>query len=96
MDEKRRWNGLECDTGIRDRGTIRKERVTRNGITGQSRREQLQLESTGNVNGTFRETLVLEIAHKIAGSSISIRKMSLRSLWRGRPPPKRKKKLCTE
>jgi hypothetical protein len=75
---------------------LRKEGTTGNGIRGQSRRQQLQLESTGNVNETFREILGLEIAYKIAGSSVRIRKMSARSLWRGRPPPKRKKKLHME
>jgi hypothetical protein len=41
----------------------------------------------GPVNGTFMETIGLEIEKRIAGSSIRIRKMSVRTLWRGRPPP---------
>jgi hypothetical protein len=67
----------ECNNGIRDRGAIwqlhlRKERTTGNGIREQSSRQQLRLESTGNVNKTFRETLGLEIAKRIARSSIRI------------------------
>jgi hypothetical protein len=34
------------------------------------------LGSKGNVNETFRKTLGLEIAKRIAGSSVRIRKMS--------------------
>jgi hypothetical protein len=49
-----------------------------------------------NVNETFRETLGLEIAKRIARISIRLWKMSVRSLWRGRPPPKRKKRQYTE
>jgi hypothetical protein len=34
-----------------------------------------------------------EVMKRIARSSIRIRKMSVRALWRGRPPLKRKKRL---
>jgi hypothetical protein len=37
---------------------------------------------------TFRETLGLEIAKQIARSPIKIQEMSVRTLWRGQPPPK--------
>jgi hypothetical protein len=40
--------------------------------------------------GIFKETLELEIAKRIARSSVRIRKMSVRTLWRGRPPLKQK------
>jgi hypothetical protein len=36
----------------------------------------------GNVNETFRETLGLEIAKKIAGISNRLWKMSIRTLWK--------------
>jgi hypothetical protein len=98
---RRRRKDENCNNGIRDRGAtrqlrLRKERTTGNGIRGRSRRQQLRLESTGNVNETFKETLGLEIAKKISGSSARIRKICVRTLWRGRPPPKRNKKLHTE
>jgi hypothetical protein len=35
-----------------------------------------------NINESFRDTLGLEIAKRIAGTSIRLRKMSIRSLWR--------------
>jgi hypothetical protein len=56
----------ECNNGIRDRHVkeqirLKKERTTSNGIRGRSRRQQVLLDSRGNVNKTFRETLGLEI-----------------------------------
>jgi hypothetical protein len=66
-----------------------------NGIRIQGIKELLGLGSKGNINKTFRETLELENAKRIAGSSDRIRKMSVRTLWRGRPPPKRKKRPLT-
>jgi hypothetical protein len=101
-NDKRWQKGLECIDGIRDRVTIwqlhlRKERTTGNGIRGWIRRQQLWLESTGNVNETFRETLGLEIAKRIAGFSVRIKKMSVRTLWRGQlPPPPQKKRNYTQ
>jgi hypothetical protein len=51
------------------------------------------LENMENVNETFMETLGLEIAKRIAGTSIRLRKMSVRTLWRGQLPLKWKKRL---
>jgi hypothetical protein len=78
----------EYNNGTSDRGAIRqvrlrKEKTTCNGIRARNRRQRLRLQSTGNVNETFRETLGLEIAKRIAGSSTRIQKMSVRTLWRG-------------
>jgi hypothetical protein len=42
----------------------------------------------GNVNETFKETLGLEIAKRIARTSIGLWKMNIRTLWRGHPPLK--------
>jgi hypothetical protein len=50
----------------------------------------------GNVNETFRDTLGLEIAKRMARSSARIRKMSVRTSWKGRLPPKQKKKIHRE
>jgi hypothetical protein len=36
----------------------------------------------GNIN-EIRETLELEIAKRIAGTSIKLQKMNVRTLWRG-------------
>jgi hypothetical protein len=35
-----------------------------------------------------RQTLELEITKQIVGTSIRLRKMNVRTLWRGQPPPK--------
>jgi hypothetical protein len=83
-------------TGIRNQEPrqwlhLRKEMTTGTSIRGRSRRQQLQLESTGNVNETFRDTLELEITKRIAGTSIRLRKMRVRTLWRAQPPSKRKR-----
>jgi hypothetical protein len=94
--ERRQQSPQEGSNGVRDRNfkeqlRLGNERATGNGIRGRSRRQQLRLESTGNADETFRETLQLEIAKRIAGTSIRLRKMSVRTLWRGRLPPKQKK-----
>jgi hypothetical protein len=69
---KKHWVQPECNNGIRNRDL----------------QELLRLESKGKVNKTFRETLGLEITKRTAGSSIRIRKMSVRALWRVRSPLK--------
>jgi hypothetical protein len=51
-------------------------------------------ESTRNVNETVRITTVLEIAKRIAGSTVELRTIKDRTLWRGRPRPKRKKEAA--
>jgi hypothetical protein len=56
-----------------------------NGIRHRDLKERLRLGSKGNVNETFRETLWQEIAKKIVGFSVRIRKMIVRTLWRGWP-----------
>jgi hypothetical protein len=77
---KRRRAQPECNNGTKNKGL----------------RELLCLGSKGNVNETFKETLGLEIAKRIAGSPIRIRKMSAWTLWRSRPPLKRKKRPTTD
>jgi hypothetical protein len=80
MFGKRCQAQLECNNGTRNRDL----------------KEQLCLGSKGkNVTETFRETLRMEITKRIAGASVRIRKMSVRTLWRGRPPLKQKKRPLT-
>lgn len=85
--------GPECNTEIRNQGSRKKihlktETRACNGIRGWSRRQELSLGSKGSINETFREILGLEMAKRIAGSSVKIKKMSYWTLWWGRPPPK--------
>jgi hypothetical protein len=70
---KRRQTQRKCNNGIRDRAL----------------KQQLPPGSKGNVNETFRKILELEIAKKIARSSVRIRKMSVKT------GSKRKKRLPT-
>jgi hypothetical protein len=84
------------DRDVKEQLRLRKERTTGNGIRGRRKRQQLRLESTGNFNDTFRETLGLDIAKRIDGTSIRLRKMSDWTLRKGRPPPKRKNSWHTE
>jgi hypothetical protein len=48
--------------------------------------------SKGNIKEALRQTTVLEV-NLAARSSVGIQKMSVKTLWRSRPPLKRKKKL---
>jgi hypothetical protein len=73
-----------------------KEGTTGNGIRGRIRRQEPRLGSRAALNKTFRKTVELEVAKQTVGTSTRLRKMSARTLWRGRPHPKRKKSLFTE
>jgi hypothetical protein len=58
-----------------------------NGIRNRDLKERLRLGSKGDINKTFRETLGVEIAKRIAEYSVRILKMNVRTLWRRQPPP---------
>lgn len=100
--EQRRWKFQTRDSVTRGTSkgqTFGKRHQTQpecsNGIRKRDLKEQLRLENTGIVNETFMETLGLGIANIIAGTSIRLRKMIVRTLWRGWLPPKWKKRLHT-
>jgi hypothetical protein len=76
--EKRRRAQLKCNNDIRYRGL----------------KQQLRLGSKGNVNETLRGTAVLAVVKLAAGSSVGIQKMSVKTMWRSRPPHKRKELKC--
>jgi hypothetical protein len=67
-----------------------------NGIRDRDLKKELRLRKEGTSGRVFGKTIGLEIAKRIAASSVKIRKMNLRTLWRGRSHPKRKKRLHTE
>jgi hypothetical protein len=46
------------------------------------------------LNETFRKTVELEIAKQTGRTSIALLKMKDKALWRGQPPPKRKKETA--
>jgi hypothetical protein len=53
--------------------------------------KKVQVKSRGNFDMNFTKTARLEIAKRIVGFSDSLRPDKDWNLWRGRPPPKRKK-----
>jgi hypothetical protein len=63
-----------------------------NGIKDRGLKQQLRLGSEENIYETLNQTIVLKIVKLASGSSIEIRKMSVKIMWRGRPPPKQKKR----
>jgi hypothetical protein len=63
-----------------------------NGIRGRDLKEQLRLGSERISCRFFRKVLVLEIMKPRVEPSVRIRKMSVRISWKGRPPPKGKKR----
>jgi hypothetical protein len=66
------------------------------GIRDGDFKEQLHLGSERISDRIFRKALVLEIVKGSVEPSLRIRKRNVRTLWRGRPSPKRKKRLHTE
>jgi hypothetical protein len=72
---KRHQAQPECNSGIKDSGE----------------RWQLCLGSKRALNKTVRHTFGLEVAKQTVELSIRLQKMSDWTLWRGRPPPERKR-----
>jgi hypothetical protein len=72
--ENRQRKGPECNNGISNRGL----------------KEQPRLGSKRAFNKTVRQTPGLKIAKRAVEFSVGLRKMSDWTLWRSRPPPKRK------
>jgi hypothetical protein len=62
-----------------------------NGIRDRGLREQLR--SKVEFTKIFRKTTGLEMAKRIARSAVGLRKIKDWTLWRSRPPPKRRKNL---
>jgi hypothetical protein len=70
---------------------LRKGRKTANGIGGRNRRLQPRLETMRNSNEVFGKSIGQGFGKRAAGSPVAVRKIENWTLWRGRPPPKRKK-----
>jgi hypothetical protein len=73
--ERRRRTHPECSRGIKDRGARRQPRLRKERTSGR----------------IFRKTVQLEMKKRTVVSSTGLRKVSYWTMWRGRPPPKRKK-----
>jgi hypothetical protein len=70
-------------------------RESTNGTRNRDFKGQLRLGSERKTSGINRKTIRGKIAKQVVGTSGGLRRMMDWTLWRGRPPPKRKKKLHT-
>jgi hypothetical protein len=61
-----------------------------NGIRNRDVSEQLRLGNEATARGMYRKSTVLEISKRIARCTVGLQRMKDLTLWRGRPPPKRK------
>jgi hypothetical protein len=64
-----------------------------NGIRSQGLKQQLHLGNNETFYEALEQTIELEIVKRTIAYSVRIRKTSVKTLWRSRPPPKRKKRL---
>jgi hypothetical protein len=53
--------------------------------------KKVQMESKGNFDINFTKTTRMDIAKRMVRSTVGLTKIKNWILWRGRPPPKRKK-----
>jgi hypothetical protein len=107
---RNKWTRAKTERGIRRvralRERVRTRHEERKGVKdlddGQPRYlnkrylKKPRWESTGNVNETLRKAIGLEIAKRIARSTVGLRTIKDRTLWRGRPPTKQKNRLHTK
>jgi hypothetical protein len=98
-EKNRCWKYPECNTGIRNRGLKQRLRVgsqlkdlTKNAIEGCRSEQRSHLVGRRTHKKTFYEIVSEKIPERIVGSSVSIQQDKDWTLWRCRPPPKRKKK----
>jgi hypothetical protein len=72
---------------------LRKERTTTNRIEWCNAEQRSQLGSEGTLNKKLYEIFRGRIAKQIVRTPSGLQKIRKWTLWRGRPPPKRKKKV---
>jgi hypothetical protein len=92
--------GSGCKNGIRRRDVkklphLKKERTT-NGIKGWSTGQRSYLGRGGTLRMNLHEISGGKIAKQIVGTSRRLRRIRIWRLWRGRPPPKHKRKVRKE
>jgi hypothetical protein len=76
--------------GIEEQVHLRKGRKTAK-IIGGRRRHQPRLERTGNGNKVVRKSMGMEFVKRSNWTFSGLQRMMDWTLWRGLPPPKRKK-----
>jgi hypothetical protein len=88
----------KCKSGISDRGLKRQQWQLRGkaGIKEPQTRWQLRLKSERTTSEFDRYAFGLEFIKRPNDMFSRLQRIRIWTLWRGRPPPKRKKKLQTE
>jgi hypothetical protein len=99
--DSQKRNGPGCKNGIRRRDIkepphLRIERKTASSSGGQHKREKRRLKGMNKYNDIYWRTTGLKFVKRANGTSSGLQKGRKWILCRGRPPPKRKKKLHTE
>jgi hypothetical protein len=64
-----------------------------NALTNRSFKEQLRFGNVRKTRWVYRTTIGMKIAKQVVGTFRVLRRIKQWNLWRGRPPPKRKKKV---
>jgi hypothetical protein len=97
-EKNRRWKYSECNNGIRDRVPKQRQRgsnqmkyPTTNGIEGWSQGKRASQGIGGIRIKNIYEISSEKIMEHVVGTSSRLPNMKNWTLWRGRPPPKRKK-----
>jgi hypothetical protein len=94
MDRMRDCVGLRCNNGIRDRGQKQQLHGNRR-IEGVCGKLPLHFGNKKASKGIYCKTTGLKILKRAVGISSGLRRIINQTLWRDRPPPKRKKNLFT-
>ncbi|PNF14171.1 hypothetical protein B7P43_G13490 [Cryptotermes secundus] len=96
-EEDKAWKYPECNTGIKDRGLKRRRQVSKQledpakNAIGGCRSGQRSHQEGSICKKTIYEIVSVKIAKGMVGSSVGLRQNKIWTLWRGRPPPKRKR-----
>jgi hypothetical protein len=98
-EKNKLWKGPECENGVRDRrlklqlrGSKQTKNPTTNNIVGWNPEDRAPLGSGGTRKKDICDIFREKIMEHVVGTSSGLRRREKWTLWRGRPPPKRKKK----
>jgi hypothetical protein len=95
-DGKRMWKGPKFKKkSIRDRGLKEQQRGSER-IKDQGDRRPIYVRKKRITSMIYRKTIELETVKRALEISSGLRRIRNWTLWRGRPPPKRKRRSCTE
>jgi hypothetical protein len=100
---RNKWTRAKAERGIQEVRTRHEGRKKLKKLGGGRPRylrkrdvKKLRLERTGNLDTTFSKARRMEIAKRIARTTVGMQKIKCWTLWSGLPPPKRKNKWRVE